>query len=144
MLTPPLYTTSSSSILPLVPFPFLLLHHRLCSSICLFYGRSFASQEGLKGVPRDAQIRVTGDPLEAACLPRTLHADTTRAVDLPLDTHTHRSSQATSIFVHTVLLHRPRTFIPKSKRMLARVASYFPLRPLSVTLCTLIIYIYYF
>lgn len=138
----PLYTTTSSSILPLVPFPFLLLHHRLCSSICLFYGRSFASQEGLKGIPRDAQIRVTGDPLEAACLPRTLHADTTRAVDLPLDTHTHRSSQATSIFVHTVLLHRPCTFIPKSKRMLARVASYFPLRPLSVTLCTLIIYIY--
>lgn len=90
MLTPLYTTTTSSSILPLVPFPFLLLHHRLCSSICLFYGRSFASQEGLKGVPRDAQIRVTGDPLEAACLPRTLHADTTRAVDLPLDTHTRR------------------------------------------------------
>lgn len=59
----------------------------------VFYGRSFASQEGQPGVPREAQIRVTGDPLEAACLPRTLIADTTRAVDPPTHTHVSRAAQ---------------------------------------------------
>lgn len=56
-------------------------------------------------------------------------------------TQTHTDPRRLLLSLYTVLLHRPRTFIPKSKRMLARVASYFPLRPLSVTLCTLIIYI---
>lgn len=87
----------------------------------LFYGRSFASREGLKGVPRDAQIRVTGDPLEAAWMPRTHSADTTRAVDPHLNSR--HSSPRTS--------QRPTPLSQKSWVMLVRYRLRLPFPSLS-------------
>lgn len=75
----------------------LLLHHQ---SVAMFHFLSFFSivsvalsasllwpfisiPGGANRRPPDAQMRVTRDPLEAACLPRTLITDTTRAVETP-------------------------------------------------------------